>query len=199
MSFKESNEITVKIKGSLDDIYKIFEDRNYKIIDKFNMDDSYFIPDNIEIEKMSTREILAKAILVRNIYDEMDGNHSKKLTFKIKEFDNKGNILRQEAINCDILNVEDAKRLLKAIGYKEIMNIKEKDIVYEKDGIELAIKDILNGDNLIEIETEDRDGFRTIEELKETVISLDIPIEINNFFVKKAEIELNKILRRINI
>ena len=35
------------------------------------------------------------------------------------------------------------------------MNIKEDDIVYEKDGFELAIKDIKNGDNLIEIETEE--------------------------------------------
>ena len=52
------------------------------------------------------------------------------------------NILNQEAVNCDILEIEDAKKLLKAIGYKEIMNIKEDDVVYEKDGFQLAIKDI---------------------------------------------------------
>ena len=198
MSLKESNEITVKIKGSIDDLYRILEDRNYKIIDKFNMDDYYFIPECLEIEKMSTREILTKAILVRNIYDEINKKYAKIITFKIKKFDNKGNILKQEAIDCNIFNTEDAKKLLKAIGYREIMNIKEKDIVYEKDGVPLAIKDISNGDNLIEIETLDRDGFRTIEELKEKIISLDIPIETNNYFVKKAEIELDKVLDRKN-
>ena len=198
MSLKESNEITVKIKGSIDDLYRILEDRNYKIIDKFNMDDYYFIPECLEIEKMSTREILTKAILVRNIYDEINKKYAKIITFKIKKFDNKGNILKQEAIDCNIFNTEDAKKLLKAIGYREIMNIKEKDIVYEKDGVPLAIKDISNGDNLIEIETLDRDGFRTIEELKEKIIILDIPIETNNYFVKKAEIELDKILNRKN-
>ena len=35
------------------------------------------------------------------------------------------------------------------------MNIKENDIVYEKNGFELAVKDIENGDNLIEIEEKD--------------------------------------------
>lgn len=48
-------------------------------------------------------------------------------------------MLKQEAVNCVILDVYDAKKLLKSIGYKEIMNIKE-DVVYEKEGFQLAIK-----------------------------------------------------------
>ena len=36
----------------------------------------------------------------------------------------------------------DLKKLLKVIGYKEIMNIKEDYVVYEKDVFQLAIKDI---------------------------------------------------------
>lgn len=196
MSIKESNEITVKIKGSIENLYKILEERNYKIVDKFYMDDYYYIPANLEIEKMTTREILAKAVIVRNIKNEMYDRCNKKITFKIKEIDDKGNILKQEALNCEVINTDDAKKLLNAIGFKEIMNIKEKDVVYEKDKFPLAIKEIINGDNLIEIETEDRDGFRTTEELKKTVNGLDIPIETNNYFVKKAEIELSKILNK---
>ena len=194
MSIKESNEITVKIKGSIENLYKILEERNYKIVDKFYMDDYYYIPANLEIEKMTTREILAKAVIVRNIKNEMYDRCNKKITFKIKEIDDKGNILKQEALNCEVVNTDDAKKLLRAIGFREIMNIKENDVVYEKDKIPLAIKEIINGDNLIEIETEDRDGFRTTEELKKTVNGLDIPIETNNYFVKKAEIELSKVL-----
>ena len=194
MSIKESNEITVKIKGNIEDLYKVLEERNYEIVDKFYMDDSYYIPENLEIDKMTTREILAKAVIVRNIKNEMYDRYDKKITFKIKEIDDKGSILKQEALNCEVVNTDDAKKLLRAIGFREIMNIKENDVVYEKDKIPLAIKDIINGDNLIEIETEDRDGFRTIEELKETVNGLDIPIETDNYFVKKAEIELSKVL-----
>ena len=196
MSIKESNEITVKIKGNIEDLYKVLEERNYEIVDKFYMDDSYYIPENMEIEEMTVREILAKAVIIRNIKNEMYDRCDKKITFKIKEFDDKGSILKQEALNCEVINTDDAKKLLRAIGFKEIMNIKENDVVYEKDKIPLAIKDIINGDNLIEIETEDRDGFRTIEKLKETVNGLDIPIETNNYFVKKAEIELSKVLNK---
>lgn len=196
MSVKESNEITVKIKGKLETFYKIVEEKGFKIIDKFSMNDVYFIPNTLEINKMSTRDILSKAVLVREIRGKMSNRITKKITYKIKYFDNKGNIIQQEAINCDILEIEDAKRLLKAIGYIEIMNIIENDVVYEKGGFQLAIKDIQDGDNLIEIETEENDSLNTVEKLKKKVNELDIPIYTDNYFVKKAEIELDKILNR---
>ena len=40
------------------------------------------------------------------------------------------------------------------------------------------------------------DNFKTINELKQLVTELEIPIEKGNYFVKKAEDELNKILKR---
>ena len=151
MNLKESNEITVKIKCGLNEFYKIIEEKGFKVVDKFSMDDTYFIPETLNLNKMKTREILSKAVLVRDIRRQMPNRIIKQITFKIKNFDEYGNILSQESVNCDILETEDAKKLLKAIGYKEIMNIKEDDIVYEKDGFQLAIKDIKDGDNLIEI------------------------------------------------
>ena len=129
---KESNEITVKIKCELKNFYKIVKEKGFKIVDKFSMDDTYFIPKTLNLDKMKTREILSKAVLVRNIRGNMSDRVTKKITFKIKNFDEYGNILNQGAVNCDILETEDAKKLLKAIGYKEIMDIKEDDVVYEK-------------------------------------------------------------------
>ena len=70
MSLKESNEITVKIKGSLAKFYKIIEEKGFRIIDEFSMDDTYFVPISLDVENIATREILSKAILVRNIYDK---------------------------------------------------------------------------------------------------------------------------------
>ena len=196
MSLKESNEITVKIKGSITEFYKIVEEKGFRIIDEFSMDDTYFVPISLDIKNLTTREILSKAILVRNIYDKTSKEIKKKITFKIKDFDKEGNILSQEAISCDVLNTDDAMNLLQSIGYKKIMNIKEDDIVYEKDGFELAIKDIKNGEKLIEIETEDNEELNTIDKLISKIDKIDIPIYKDNYFVKKAEIELNKILKR---
>lgn len=198
MGLKESNEITVKIKCELEEFYRIIESKGFNIIDRFSMKDYYFVPTNLILKNMSTREILSNALLVRDIYNQMTNKAIKKITYKIKEFDGEGNILNQEAINCDIFEIEDAKRLLSAIGYNQIMIIKENDIVYEKDKFQLAIKDIENGDNLIEIETiEGNSEFNTIEKLKSQVEKLHIPVEKDNYFVKKAEIELNKVLKRI--
>ena len=196
MSLKESNEITVKMKCELNEFYKIVEEKGFKVVDKFSMDDTYFIPETLNIDKMKTREILSKAVLVRDIRRQMPNRIIKQITFKIKNFDEYGNILSQESVNCDILETEDAKKLLKAIGYKEIMNITEDDIVYEKDEFQLAIKDIKDGDNLIEIETEENNDLDTIEKLIQKVNEIEIPIYTDNYFVKKAEIELDKILNR---
>ena len=197
MSLKESNEITVKIKGKLEDFYKIIEEKGFYIDHEFSMNDAYFIPENLELDKMSTREILAKAVLVRKIIGKTSGKITKQIAFKIKKFDEDGNILDQKAVNCDVLDIEDAKNLLTAIGYQELMCIKEDDVVYEKDGFQLAIKDIKNGHNLIEIETEDNDELNTIDKLIQKINKLDIPIYTDNYFVKKAEIELDKVLGRV--
>ena len=129
---KESNEITVKIKCELKNFYKIVKEQGFKIVDKFSMDDIYFIPKTLNLDKMKTREILSKVVLVRDIRGNMSDRVTKKITFKIKNFNEYGNILNQGAVNCDILETEDAKKLLKAIGYKEIRDIKEDDVVYEK-------------------------------------------------------------------
>ena len=77
------------------------------------------------------------------------------------------------------------------------MNIVENDIVYGKDDFEIAIKDIQDGDNLIEVETvANNKEINTIEKLKKQIIDIQIPIDTTNFFVKKAEIELDKLMDR---
>jgi len=194
MSLKENNEITLKIKCELNEFYEIMNKKGFKVIDKFRLDDTYFIPKDLKLNKTNIRYILSKAVLVRDITDEISDEKTKLITFKIKEFDENGKILNQESVNCNISDIEEAKKLLKAIGYKEIMNIIEDDVVYEKEGFEIAVKDIKNGDNLIEIETTDNDELDTIEKLIKKVNELEIPIYTDNYFVKKAEVELEKII-----
>lgn len=74
------------------------------------------------------------------------------------------------------------------------MNIKESDIVYYKEDFELAIKFIQNSSTLIEIETDKK--YDTIDKLINKTKKLKLPIEENEYFVKKAEEELKRILKR---
>lgn len=194
MSSKESNEVTVKIICNEDELIKILTNNGFKRGSEFSLDDYYFVPNNLDINKLPAREVLSKAIIIRYIID--DGKIIQKITFKRKNIDEEGNILSQDSINCDILNIEDAKRLFKSIGYSEIMNIKENDIRYYKDDFELTLKFVKNGDLLIEIETEENTEWNTIDKIKKIIELIDLPIEKDNYFVKKAENELNKIMKR---
>ena len=194
MSSKESNELTIKVISTKEELIKILTDKEFKRGREFSLDDYYFIPNNIDKDKLSTREILSKAIIIRYIVNE--DKIIQKITFKRKNIDEKGNILTQNAINCDITDINDAKRLFEAIGYSEIMNIKENDIIYYKNNFELALKFVKNGDLLIEIETEENTEWDTIDKIKKIIDELDLPIEKNNYFIKKTENELNKILKR---
>lgn len=150
MEKKNSNEITVKIKCDLDEFYKTIKKRGFEEIDHFNLDDTFFIQNDLNLENMTTREILSKAVLVRQV--TYDYKIVKLIVFKKKEFDENGNILDQQNIECNVLDTEEAKRLLKAMNYKEIMRIVENDLVFRKDNVQFAVKDVTNGDKLLEME-----------------------------------------------
>ena len=167
-----------------------------KIVDRFSLDDIYFIPKDTDINKLNPRQILDHYILIRNITQYMPNEYKViKMTYKEKNIADTGEIIDQKNIDCEIKNIQDGENILNAIGYKKIMNIKENDIVYGKDGFEIAVKDILNGENLIEIETvKNNIELDTIEKLKAKLNELQLPIDTNDYFVKKAEIELKKVL-----
>lgn len=194
MEKKNSNEITVKIKGDINEFYNDIKNKGFKNIDHFNLDDTYFIPKDLKLEDMATRKILSKAVLIRQV--TYDYKVVKLITFKKKEFDDKGNILNQQNIECNILDLNEAKKLLDAMGYKEIMRIVENDLVFRKDDVQFAVKDIANGDKLIEMELGFNKSFDTLKQIEEKLKELDLPVYTDNFFVKKAEIELDKMLKR---
>ena len=192
MSVKEENEITIKITCSNEQLIKHLTDKGFCEGRKFTLDDYYLIPKDLKLDDLTTRDILSKAVIIRYIVD--DGKIIQKITFKKKDINGNGEILSQKAINCDVLDYKAGINLFNELGYYQIMNIKESDIIYYKDKLELAIKFIENSNTLIEIETDD--NFKTIVELKQLVTELEIPIEKGNYFVKKAEDTLDKILKR---
>ena len=199
MGIKQENEITMKVNCGISELCKILEDKGFKVVDRFKMNDIFMIPNTLKskIKELTSREILKNAILIRDIENQFKENRNKKITFKKKKFNKSGDILSQESINCDIFNIDEAVNFFQAINYYEIMNVIERDIVYGKGDLEIAIKGIENGDNLIEVETvSNNDNIDTIEKLKTQIINLQIPVDTSNFFVKKAEIELDKIIKR---
>ena len=190
MSIKQENEITIRILCSKEELIKHLEEKGLKKGRKFRLDDHYLIPKILRVEELTVREILSKAVIIRNI--DNDGKKVNKITFKKKNINEKGEIVSQTATSCEVIDYTEGIKLFEELGYYEIMNIIEDDIIYYNDNIELAIKDVYNGELLIEIET--NKNITTIEELKEIIEKLEIPFEKENYFVKKAEERLRGIL-----
>ena len=192
-----SNEITVRLKTTIKNFCDILKDKDFKIKSRFLLDDIFFIPSNLKIDNMIPREILKKAVLLRDITEYFPKKKQiKKFTYKRKDIDEEGNIISQEKTECEILNIKQGTKFIETIGFKELMRIREFDEVYEKDGLELIVKNVENSDNLMEVElVEDNDKYNSIEKIKQEVKKLNLPIDTEDYFVKKAEIELEKILK----
>lgn len=67
MSEKKENEITLKVTCSNDELIKHLTNKGFNAGRKFTLDDYYLVPKDIDIKKLTTREILAKAIIIRYI------------------------------------------------------------------------------------------------------------------------------------
>lgn len=194
------NEITVKVTCSLKELYNILENKGFLLIDKYNLEDTYYISKDIDLNKQNIKKILEKCILIRKVVQFIPNDFIKnysavKLTLKSKNIADDGTITEQSKSECQIKNADEGKKFLEALGYKELMTIKEKATVYCKDELKLVIKNVEDSDILIELETaEDNIELNTIDKLKEKINNLQIPINTDDYFVKKAEIKLKKIL-----
>lgn len=194
---KISNEITLKIRGSMEKFKDILQEKGYVEKEHFILYDVFMIPENLKIEELSTREIISKAIIIRKVEDLTKNEIRRDMLYKMKKFNDKGEILEQKSIRLKIQDCQDAETFMTAIGYKKLMNIIEEDYAYKKDDFELLTKDVKNGDNMIEVETQiDNKRLDTIDKIQKVLENEELPLDFSDYFVKKAEIELNKILNR---
>lgn len=191
MSYKDGNEITIRVKCSENKLKEILRKDKFILKSEYYAKDIFLIPKSINIFEFSTREVLSKAILLREFQGITSDKHKMKITIKHKRINNNGEILSQNSINCEIKSIEDAKEIFEDIGYKEIMTIKEKHFAYFRDDFNIIIK-VISNDNIL-IEAELNEKYKDIDALKKAINNTNIPFDSSNYFVKKAEEELNKI------
>lgn len=188
----EENEITVKANCSLEKFQNFLLNNGFKELEKYYFTDIFLIPGEIDIYEENTRNILKKAILLREANGITTNRNSKKIVFKKKEINEKDEIISQTSIKCSIDSIEDAEKVFYAIGFKKLMKIKELHISFIKDNFRIIVKKNIDN-NYILIEAETNMYYKTIDELKNKIKEIKDYINLNNFFVKKAEIELQRI------
>ncbi len=194
---KKNNEITLKIKVSMEKFKKILKEKGYEETEHFILYDVFMIPQGIRIETLSTREIISKAIIIRKVEDITKNEIRRDMSYKIKKINDRGEILEQKSVRLKVQDCQEAEAFMNTIGYKKLMNIIEEDYTYKKNGFELMTKNVKNGDSMIEAETQiDNEKMDTIEKIKQLLKDEELPLDFSDCFIKKAEIELNKILNR---
>ena len=95
MGIKQENEITMKVNCEINELCRILENKGFKAIDRFTINDIFMIPNTLKskIKELTSREILKDAILIRDIENQLKENKTKKITFKKKNFNENGDIL----------------------------------------------------------------------------------------------------------
>ena len=188
----EENEITVKANCSLEKLQNFLLNNGFKELENYYFTDIFLIPAAINIYEENTRDILKKAILLREANGITTNRNSKKMVFKKKEINEIGEIVSQTAIKCSIDSIEEAKKIFYAVGFKELMKINELHISFIKDNFKIIVKKNIDN-NYVLIEAETNMHYKTIKELQNKIKEIKDYIDLNDFFVKKAEIELQRI------
>lgn len=191
------NEITVRVKCSKSELINILKNKGFNLIDKFNVIDIYYINKNKKLNEITLKNFFKKYILLRHIKqykgsDFKDYYDEFKITYKTKNIASNGDIIKQNKYDCKIFDINEGRKLLTALGYKELFSIKEETVTYYNNKINVDIKSVEDGDILLELETNKE--LDTIDKLKQEIKNIDIPIDESNFFVKKAERKIKDLL-----
>lgn len=189
------NEITVEVDTSLDELIKILKSKGFKKREEFDYNDIYLINKNDREDDYLS--MLNKCIIIRNIIEKK--KDTKFLVYKHKEYNDNKEIIKQEQVKVEIDNIDNSKLLFEQLGFEELIRINDHMYVFATDKDEFVVQNVNNKHIYIEIEDECRYAnrfYNSIDEMKSVIIDNSIPFKNNDFFVKKAEIELKETSER---
>lgn len=183
-------EITVEVTCTLDELENKLKGYGFVVLDQYDVKDIYMIDKNFKYEE-NNLELLKHCILIRNVI-EKDKN-LKMITYKYKEYNENEEIVNEAKVNCSIESIDEAKELFESINYEELIRVNDHLIVYSNGTDEFMVQLVNNKHIYIEIEEHcnyiDK-KYMSIEAMKSVISKYNIPIKDNNYYAKKAEVEL---------
>ena len=187
-------EITVLVKTNYETLKKELKTYGFQEKEKYTVNDVYLIDGTIDILKMKSLDILKNCVLVRDIV-----GIEKDLLYKYKKFDTNGDIIEQGKVECPIIDVDKAIQFMKMLKYKKLFNIVDNCVVLANDTTELVVQLVNSKYIFIEMESKCeyiKKEYKNVNDLKNELCRYNLSIDSSNFFVKKAEIILNEILKK---
>lgn len=195
---KYENEITVEADTNLENLIVLLNSKGFELKETYDLNDIYLI--NKNDKENNYLSMLNKCVLIRYIIEK--NKETKILTYKYKEYNQNKEITKQGKINVSIDDIDNTKLLFEKLNFEELIKINDHMLVYATDKDELVIQSVNNKHIYIEIEDKCNYAnriYNSIDEMKKVIIDNNIPIKNNDFFVKKAEIELQEKYNKTNI
>lgn len=185
-------EITVKVFDSVEKTKDILARQGLKIIDTYSTKDIYLSQDtNLS---QSIESVLNKSVILRQIVTP--SKVIKKIVHKNKVYDG-DTLLYEDKINLKCEDLENAKLLFEALGFKELVIVQYDSFVYQKEGLELSFQNVKDLGLLLEIESDKKklESEENVMHEKRRLynlaksLSLNIGDELN---IKKAKALIEK-------
>lgn len=179
----EEKEITVEVDLSFDELKRVLEDNNFKLIDNFSI---Y----NIYLDKDNKYNLINNTLVLRKEINK-EGTFSSFIN-KRKEY--KNNVIISSNKTEELIdNYDEYLEKLLNEGYNEIIRFNSNNYLYSNNICEMFIQ-IIDSHIYIEMESKCysfKKEFTSIDELIKEFNKYNIPIKDNNYFVNKA---LNKMI-----
>ena len=173
-------EITVRLNENMQSAIRKLEMQGFKKIRESEIDDVYMTSKLSELNR-------------------------DNITYKDKEIDEKGDVISEQKINLDCSDLEKAKDLFEHLEFEELIRVRYKVLVYSKDKVEYAFKEVENLGTLIEYENTENFEGKTLEDINKTKEIMYNEIKstgiclTNEKDVKKAfELILNKYFKKFD-
>lgn len=185
-------EITVKVFDSVEKTKDILARQGLKIVDTYSTKDIYLSQDtNLS---QSIESVLNKSVILRQIVTP--SKVIKKIVHKNKVYDG-DTLLYEDKINLKCEDLENAKLLFEALGFKELVIVQYDSFVYQKEGLELSFQNVKDLGLLLEIESDKKklESEENVMHEKRRLynlaksLSLNIGDELN---IKKAKALIEK-------
>lgn len=192
---KNELEICVKSLDTLEEVMTNLKEKGFEEKEDFILNDIYYVKENKKISLENAHKLLENYILIREV-----NNKEVTLVLKQKEYDEKGNIIKQSSCKCPIYNKEKGKVFIESIGYKKLLELNDYNILMSNGEHEIYVQDVKDLGVYLEMEQKNiyssNNNGNNIEEMIEIFNSLKLNVKENNYFQKKSFDMLKYILEK---
>ncbi len=187
---KNELELTVLLDTTYELLNEHLLKKGMHVLKKKEMYDIYMMPVSNFDDKLSKEQQLNSCIIIRRIDNEFSG-----FTYKYKQYLKNGDLVENKKLNLAIVNLEDGKIFLEAIGYKQLFTIKQEMFEYANETNKICVQNVEGLGLFVEVEAEN-EGYNngsSFNELKDLINKYTYNIINDNYYAKKAILMMEKI------